>query len=154
MNKKLLIIFLVLAFLGFLDATYLTILHYKNIIPPCTIAHGCEIVLTSKFATIGPVPIALLGSIYYITIMILIGLLLQGKKDLMINGLGFLKSPLFKLKSLIFFLTLSGFVVSGVLVYLQAFVIHAFCQYCLTSEAINLLLVVCAFVLYANDFQE
>lgn len=126
-NKKIIYaVFAALSFLGFLDATYLTILHYQNVIPPCSIAHGCETVLTSKFATIGTIPIALLGSLYYFGLIMLAVSLLQKSSKLGIK--------LLKIK------VLAGFIVSVVLVILQAFVIHAFCQYCLTSEFITTLL--------------
>ncbi|MDE2024996.1 MAG: vitamin K epoxide reductase family protein [Patescibacteria group bacterium] len=114
------------AFLGFLDATYLTIIHYKNLIPPCSIAHGCETVLTSRYATIGPVPIALIGVFFYLSVLILLFLFLQTKKRRIIN--------------LTFFLSVSCIAVAAVLVYLQAFVLHAYCQYCLVSEGLDVAL--------------
>src|SRR5579872_6247498 len=70
----------ILGFLGFLDATYLTILHYKNTIPPCTL-HGCEVVLSSVFATIGGVPIALIGAGYYLVVLGLVGIVLTCKSE-------------------------------------------------------------------------
>lgn len=109
------LIALILSIAGFFDASYLTILHYKNIIPPCTIALGCETVLTSQFATIFGIPIALFGSLFFLTLIFLL-------------LLGFLKY--FKL------LILSGVLVSVILIYIQAFILHAFCQYCLLNEAI------------------
>ena len=117
---------LILAFLGFLDATYLTIIHYKNIVPPCSIAHGCETVLFSKYATIFGIPIALLGVVFYLTMLILLGLFLQTKKKLFL--------------SLALIFSSISIIVSIILVYLQAEVLHAFCQYCLTSEGINFLI--------------
>ena len=65
---KLVIIVLVIAIIGFADAGYLTIEHYNNVIPPCSITHGCEQVLTSEFSTIVGIPVALLGMIYYFLI--------------------------------------------------------------------------------------
>ncbi|OGH24448.1 MAG: hypothetical protein A3B47_01675 [Candidatus Levybacteria bacterium RIFCSPLOWO2_01_FULL_39_24] len=109
------IVLLILSLAGFFDSSYLTIVHYKNIIPPCSITHGCEKVLTSQFATIFGVPISLFGSLFF---LVLIFLLL----------LGWIKY--FK------WLTLAGVAVSIVLLYIQAFVLHAFCQYCLLVEAI------------------
>ena len=152
------IITLIFALLGFLDATYLTILHYKNVIPPCSFHHSCETVLTSKFATIGPVPISLLGTLFYVSIMILVGLLLERNADR--NQIKLRSSENQKLrksdqsdtqssirvlsehhlKQMLFLITASGIVVSAILVYIQAFILHAFCQYCLTSEGINLVL--------------
>ncbi len=131
---------LVLAFLGFLDATYLSILHFQNVIPPCSLAHGCETVLTSKYATIAGIPIALIGSAFYITIMILTVLGLQTKNFLFTN--------------LLMLITGTGLIISIGLVYLQAFVLHAFCQYCLTSEVINFLIFDCAWWLWRRYYKE
>lgn len=155
--KKLIFIPLILAFLGFLDATYLTIIHYKNIVPPCSIAHGCETVLLSKFATIGPIPIALIGSLFYLTIMVLLGIYLQlggsyssseqsESRSSNINSSRQARTIL----NLIFLLSLISIVISFVLVYIQAGILHAFCQYCLTSEGINVLLFM--FILKLNFF--
>ena len=122
----LLIALLILGFLGFLDATYLTILHFRNVLPPCSVAHGCETVLTSKYATAGGIPIALLGAAYYLTILVLTGLFWQLRNKY--------------IPSLLLLLTTAGLLVGIYLVYLQAFVIHAYCQYCLSSELIDFLL--------------
>lgn len=131
---KSLISSLIFAFLGFLDATYLTIVHYKNLIPPCSIAHGCETVLTSQYAMVGPVPIALIGAVFYLSVVVLLFLSLQTKKRMVIN--------------IILALCLACVVVAAVLVYLQAFVLHAFCQYCLASEVIDVLLLICVWSLW------
>ena len=140
-NKSfLLVLFLLLGFLGFLDATYLTIVHYKNIIPSCSLAHGCETVLTSKYAVVGSIPIALLGSVFYLTIIILLGIFWQtGKKVL---------------TSMLLALTTFGLLVAFYLVYLQAFVLHAFCQYCLGSEVIDFLLFDCAWWLWRRTNKD
>src|SRR5260221_14036881 len=115
---------IILSFLGFLDAAYLTIIHYKNVIPPCSIAHGCETVLTSQYATIGPVPIALLGVFFYLSVLSLLGILSQGLKPKLIT-------------KLLLGITGLGVLIALGLIYLQAFVLHAYCQYCLASEAID-----------------
>ncbi len=119
--------FLIFVFsgLGFLDAAYLSIDHYRNISPPCTI-HGCEVVLHSQYATIGMVPIALIGVLYYLVVLVLGGIFVQTKKKIILLSLLILSS-------------LSLFV-SAYLVCIQAFVIHSFCQYCLFSELMNFLL--------------
>lgn len=118
---------LILAFLGFLDASYLTILHYKNVIPPCTIG-GCETVLTSEFSVILGIPLSLLGSLFYLSVIVLCLLILtnyqpagrQGRKMFL---------QLFYIQAIL------GFIVSLALLGLQAFVIKQFCQYCLLSFA-------------------
>lgn len=111
-----------LSFIGFLDAAYLTVLHYKHIIPPCSIAQGCEKVLTSQFATIGPIPIAILGMLYFLILLITTLMLFEKPSKLLI--------------SCIFFLSVGGFITAILLFAAQAFVLQAFCQYCLGAEAI------------------
>lgn len=131
---------LILAFLGFLDATYLTILHYQNVIPPCSLAHGCETVLTSRYATVAGIPIALVGAGFYVALLVLTALGLQTKRLLFTN--------------LLMLLTGTGLLISAILVYLQAFVLHAFCQYCLTSEFINFLLFDCVWWMWRRYYRE
>lgn len=126
----------ILGFLGFLDATYLTVQHYKNVIPPCTI-HGCEVVLTSKFAVIAGVPIALLGAGFYLAVLVLLLLWLQTKKP--------------NLVTLLVTLTGIGLLIGVFLVGIQAFVLHAFCQYCLSSELIDFLLFDCVWWLWRKN---
>ena len=118
---------LLLAFVGFLDATYLTITHYKHIIPPCTVSGGgCETVLTSQFATVFGIPIAVFGALYYIALLMFL-LLYQQKKQ---------SQSLF----LSLLLVSIGLFVSIVLIIIQGFVLHAFCQYCLVSEVVTFIL--------------
>lgn len=134
------ILSLFLSFLGFLDASYLTILHYKHVTPPCSVTHGCEFVLTSQYATIGNLPISLIGSFYYTLLLILLGLSLQGiKKISFIQFSSKLGNWLLQIDHLIYLLVISSLFVSLYLLYLQMFVIHAFCQFCLGVEAVNIL---------------
>ena len=112
---------LLLSLAGFFDSSYLTILEYKHVTPPCSIVKGCEIVLNSQFAMILGIPmIALSGCLFFLALILI--LLLENQQN------GFFKY--FKL------LTFSGVIVSLVLIYIQAFILHAFCQYCLLVEVI------------------
>lgn len=132
-KNKLIIYAAIVAFLGFLDASFLTIEHFKNSIPPCT-AGGCEAVLTSKYAVILGVPMALLGSLFYLSVIILCLLILTNHKKI------FLKA--------FYLLAAWGFVFSMFLLGLQAFVIHAYCQYCLLSVATSTGIAILAFLNY------
>jgi len=136
MKNKNIIYSLILGFLGFFVATYLTILHYKNIIPPCGVTGGCEKVLTSQFSTIGPIPLALLGSLFYLAVIILCILILTNYKKILVD--------------LFYGMAAIGFLVSIVLILIQAYILHAFCQYCLTSEAISTGIIILAYL----DFRE
>lgn len=128
LNKPILISFIVVSLLGFFDAVYLTIEHYLGRIPPCTVVSGCESVLTSSYATILGIPVALIGTIFYFTVFTLAMLYLDTKKDILIK-LGIL-------------LSFCGLCASIGFVYLQLFVIKAICLYCMGSAITSTLLFV------------
>ena len=139
-SHKLIFYSLILAFLGFLDATYLTILHYENIIPPCTVTNGCETVLNSKYASLGPVPVALLGSLFYLGVIILCVLILTNYKKIYMD--------------LFYIFVVVGFLVSLVLIATQEFLINAFCQYCLLSEAVSTGLLILGLLKFKKDKEK
>lgn len=107
------------ALVGFSDATYLTVVHFQGGTPPCSVLKGCEVVTTSKYATIGPVPLALLGSLFYFTVLVTAVAYWDSRKRIIAAFL-----PV---------LGLVGFGVSVGLVGLQVFVIKAICLYCIAS---------------------
>jgi uncharacterized membrane protein len=122
MENKFILYSIILGFFGFLDSLYLTIAHYRNLVPPCSVNFGCEKVLTSTFSMIGPIPMALMGVIFYMMIILLCLLvLIEGKKQ-------FLK--------FFHFVVLVGFLFSVVLFFIQFSVLKSFCQYCILSEVI------------------
>jgi uncharacterized membrane protein len=51
-------------------AGYLTYVHYAGLHPICGISHGCETVQTSSYASLFGIPVALLGLITYVLILI------------------------------------------------------------------------------------
>lgn len=46
------IFFAVVGLVGVTDTVFVTINHYKGVIPPCTLLNGCETVLTSKYSEV------------------------------------------------------------------------------------------------------
>lgn len=126
-NRWLTIPFLVVSFVGFLDATYLTALRYLGETPPCIITTGCEQVLTSEYATLfGTIPTALLGAGYYLALFLLVLLSVElGSRKVL--ALAALLSPVGLLTSVFF-------------VYLQLFVLKAICFYCMISAATSTIL--------------
>lgn len=125
--KWIIITLLIVALIGFVDATYLTIEHFLNSIPPCT-TDGCEKVLTSSYSEIIGIPVALLGAIYYLAILVLLIAYFDAKREVLLRS-AILLTPLGFLASIYFFI-------------LQASVINAFCQYCLVSAATSTILFV------------
>ncbi|MES3031516.1 MAG: vitamin K epoxide reductase family protein [Patescibacteria group bacterium] len=124
---------LTIALIGFADATYLTVEHYMNSIPPCAIG-GCEIVLTSQYSDILGFPTSLLGAAYYLLVAVLIFLSLDSKKEKYLRY-ALLLTPL-------------GFLASLVFVSIMIFVLQAFCLYCSVSALTSTLLFVGALVIF------
>ena len=120
------IAFLIVSFIGFLDSSYLTVQHYRGEPPSCAIFTGCETVASSKYAVVGPVPLALLGLLYYLAIFILTVAYFDTKKE--------------RLLLLAAIFTIAGFLASVYFVYLQLFVIKAICLYCIISAASSTIL--------------
>ena|SRR5882724_5749994 len=113
------ILFLLIAFLGFLDAAYLTVEHYRGTIPPCSLVEGCERVLTSGYSIVLGVPVALFGALYY----------------LMIAGLTFwyLDRGGVNILRIAAWGTIGGLVASLWFIFVQLFLIHSICLYCMFS---------------------
>jgi uncharacterized membrane protein len=118
-HRRLFFAMLAFALVGFLDSTYLAIEHFLNRVPPCSLVTGCEIVTTSKYSVIFGVPLALLGALYYLAVIVALVLYLDMRRDFIIKWTARV--------------TAFGFVFSLWLVYLQLFVIKAICQYCMLS---------------------
>lgn len=118
--------FVVIAFIGFADAVYLTASHYSGALPTCTIIAGCDEVALSEYSHLGPVPVSLLGVLFY-TVMLIAGFFWLDTR----------KSVLFRYLPII---TVPAFLFSMWLVYVMFFVIDAICIYCLVSSATTTLL--------------
>ena len=129
--KKLYLVAALLALVGLADALYLTIEHVTGQSVRCTIISGCSAVLSSPYAVVAGIPLAALGAAAYFTVFSLAILTLFSY-----HWAG-------KVMQVTVF-TMFG--LSLWLVYLQAFVIREFCQYCLLSAAITTALLVMVFI--------
>jgi len=118
----------IFAFLGFADAAYLTADHYLAVPLPCSLTQGCDVVLNSQYATVGPVPVALLGALYYLAAFFLAIYIFSSE------------SPKVSAARAIQGLSGLGLLASVYLVYLQFEIIRALCMYCLISATMTLLL--------------
>jgi uncharacterized membrane protein len=116
---------------GLADAIFLTIEHITGQSVRCTIIAGCSEVLSSSYAVVAGFPLASIGALAYFSVFSLAILALFGYRIA-----GQLLIPLVVMMSL----------VSLWLVYLQAFEIRAFCQYCLLSAAVTFALTALVFV--------
>ncbi len=113
------------ALAGLADSIYLTIHHYTAEPVPCSIITGCEQVLTSNYAELYGIPTAAFGIAAYLTAFVLALFSASGNRQTW---------------NLFGAVVVVMAVFTGWLIYLQAVVIEAFCQFCLISAATTLTL--------------
>ncbi|HEX6124213.1 MAG TPA: vitamin K epoxide reductase family protein [Pyrinomonadaceae bacterium] len=109
------------ALVGVADSVYLTVKHFTAEPVPCSLISGCETVLTSSYAEVMEgVPLAAMGAVAYFIAFSLAILAAYGNRVLWtVFGIQVVLMSLFTVW----------------LLYLQAYVIGAFCQFCLVSAA-------------------
>ena len=132
-----------LAFLGILDALYLSYEHFFEILPPCStnlLFLDCGKVLTSPYSIVLGIPLAYIGLLHYVI-----------EWSFLIYSLR-TKNSLIKRTTLI--LTIIGFGSSLYFVFLQLFVIGAICLYCMTSALISVLIFIIALSVFSRERKE
>ncbi len=117
----------IVAIVGLGDAIYLTVHHLSGQGVQCTIVHGCEQVLNSDYATFAGIPLAFIGVAAYFTVFSLATLAAFGNK----GAWNFLSVMVVLMA-----------VFTTWLLYLQGFVIEAFCQFCLLSAGVTFSLLI------------
>jgi uncharacterized membrane protein len=112
----------VIAALGVAETIYLTAMHLAGAHITCVASGGCSQVLSSKHAVFAGIPVAAFGVAAYFTAF----------------SAATLSAFRFPLAGKIFTaVVLLMFLGTLWLLYLQAFVIHSFCDYCLLSAAMT-----------------
>ena len=104
-----------IATIGLAIATYLTIVHYAGGEPVCAVAHGCATVQKSDYAKLAGVPLAVLGLLGYVGI--LVALIRDDETS----------------RSVAAFLSILGFGFSAWLTYTEIAIIDAICIWCVGS---------------------
>src|SRR5437762_9772483 len=115
------IVVAIVSLAGLADAAYLTVQALTGETAVCGGSPDCFRVLGSSFAKVAGVPLAAFGSLAYFSVF----------SFATFAAFGYARARLF--------LTLTTgamFVATLWLLYLQAFVLHAFCRYCLFSAAL------------------
>jgi uncharacterized membrane protein len=141
--------FLVVTVLGFADASYLTFEHYQGVIPPCSVTGGCEAVLTSAYSVILGIPTSLLGALYYLAVAIGSFLYLESK-----HGGGQIKAYHSSILKWTLIATAFGFGMSLWFVYLQFFILHSICIYCMGSAASSTTLFITAIFMLRSSAKK
>lgn len=119
---------LMLATLGV--TIYLTIAHYQSDVLVCAVGGDCHTVQNSKYAMLGPIPVALLGLLMSIT---LLGLWWARHRNLL--------DP-FTATAAIFLILIAGVAGEAYLTYVEIWVIDAICTWCVTFATLLVIMTV------------
>lgn len=133
------VLFVMLAFLGIGDSVLLS-LNYLSGEPmeSCPIFEdGCSAVTTSPYSAPLGIPLAFLGVGYYLLQTILMGAYLWKRRDIVLRA--------------IVILATMGFAASMLFIFIQAFLIYAFCFYCILSAVTSTLLAAIAWILFFSQ---
>src|SRR6266436_3789248 len=107
----------IVAVVGLADATYLTVQALTGETLTCGGSPDCFRVLGSSYAKLGGIPLAMLGALAFFT------------------AFRYPRAPKF-----LAFTAGAMFLMTLWLLYVQAFLLHAYCRYCLFSAAITFLI--------------
>lgn len=147
-KKFLSLVLVILSLIGIMDASYITYEKLSGQIPPCGAGFDCGGVLESPWAYIGPIPLSVFGLFYYVLVFSIASLhFLDVDIQMLITS--WTKSVAFSFPAhqLLLYLTTFGFFFSLYLLSLMAFVIQAWCLYCLISAAVCISLFVTSLIL-------
>ncbi len=114
----------VLSLIGIGVTGYLVWERYHGNAPVCALGGGCLTVQRSEWSTVAGIPVAIMGLLAYIAMLVC----------------ALVPRQLAALCSL--FLSLLGVLLSAYLTYLELYRIHAICEYCVTSAILVLLLLI------------
>ena len=121
--RSLRILLIALTLVGLGVASYLTYVHYSGIKVACTAGESCTKVQTSQYSKLAGVPVALIGLIGYVGI--LLSLLAPEREETRFATVS---------------LTVIGFGFSAYLTGRELWSIHAICEWCVSSAIIMTLL--------------
>lgn len=117
---------LILGLLGLADSAYLSWIKLAGKTAVCAGIGDCETVNTSIYSQVGGLPVAVLGAVGYLSIvMVVVAILRRGWAG---DDLGLV----------LFGLTTVGVLYSAYLTYIELAVLHAICPYCAASALIML----------------
>jgi uncharacterized membrane protein len=114
-----------MALAGLADALYLTWYHYDPAVRVCIATGGCETVNGSRFAMLGPIPVAVLGVAGYLLIAAALAARRWGPPELR-------RAAAYA----VYALAAAGTAFSLYLTAVEAVILHAYCTWCLVSAAL------------------
>jgi uncharacterized membrane protein len=128
MEKRLSQLAILFTVIGLLVSIYMTIFKITNNESMCIGSHGCSVVNSSRYSEVNGIPVAVIGVVGYLAI--LAALLLEQRP-------GFFQQN----GTLLFFgLSLTGFLFTLYLIFVEVALIKAYCPFCITSQIVMTLI--------------
>jgi len=128
MEKRLSQLAILFTVIGLLVSIYMTIFKITNNESMCIGSHGCSVVNSSRYSEVNGIPVAVIGVGGYLAILAV--LLLERRP-------GFFRQN----GTLLFFgLSLTGFLFTLYLIFVEVALIKAYCPFCITSQTVMTLI--------------
>lgn len=127
------------SFAGFWVSCYLLWAHLTNHQVFCGNSISCDLVLKSHYSTIAGIPVTFFGMLTYLILLIIT--LLRGHVGKYFDT---------NIRITTYGISLTGFLYSGYLSYIQMFVLNATCIWCLTS----MILITFIFIITIQDISR
>lgn len=128
MEKRLSQLAIILTIIGLLVSIYMTIFKLTNNENMCIGSHGCSIVNSSRYSEVNGIPVAVIGAVGYAAILAV--LFLERRP-------GFFQQN----GTLLFFgLSVTGFLFTLYLIFVEVALIKAYCPFCITSQIVMTLI--------------
>lgn len=128
---------ILLSIIGLIDSLYLTWLKVGKDDIQCL--GGCDIVNSSEYSVVFGIPIAIYGAVAYFTILLL--LILKTENPFINDYSGLI----------VFVISLLGVLYSAYLTYIELFILHAVCPYCVISAIVLFLLLIVSIIRYQAE---
>jgi len=131
---------LAVGLIGFVNATFLTVKKFLGSPLTCYFFGGCDAVNASSYSYLFGLPLSLYGSVFYLLVVIAAALYLDKKLAVAIKALMILASM--------------GFALSIYFLFLQQFVIKAYCFYCVVSAVSSTINFIIMLVIWKKYFSR
>ncbi len=137
LSNAIVIVMFIAALVGFADSAFLTAEHVRGIVPPCTLG-GCEGVLTSRYASIGGfIPVSGLGLLFYGSMVVLLVMYLDSWDRRLMHAASWV--------------SVAGFLGTIYFVFVQLFILHSICEYCMLSALTSTTLLISGIIVMQRD---
>jgi uncharacterized membrane protein len=137
------LIIMIAALIGLVDALYLFAHRISGEPLSCGASGGCNIVAASPLSVVFGIPLSLLGIIFYFGIIVLLFVRTHALR-------AYLEKIIAYHNALKLYAT-AGLLSSAYFTYLQAFVINAWCRYCILSAITTCIIFIFVFTWKENE---